>query len=248
MFKIRNLKCSTQDGTEILKGVDLSIKPGELHVLMGPNGSGKSTLSKTLMGHPSFEITTGKISLDGTDITESEPDERAHAGLFIAYQYPVEVPGVNFANFLRLAYNSSRKKEDQLPVFKFRKLLKTKAEELDFPESLLDRNLNEDLSGGEKKKAEILQMAVLQPKYAILDETDSGLDLDALKSVFEGVNKIIASERKLGVLIITHYQRIFDYIKPDFVHILYNGKIAASGGLELVDRIEEHGYKQFKNE
>lgn len=246
MLKITNLHCVTADDKEILKGVDLSIKPGELHVLMGPNGSGKSTLSKTLMGHPSFEITSGRINLDGTDITESEPDERAHAGLFIAYQYPVEVPGVNFSNFLRLAYNSSRNKSQHLPVFKFRKLLKETAAELDFPESLLDRNLNEDLSGGEKKKAEILQMAVLQPKYAILDETDSGLDLDALKSVFEGVNKIIASERKLGVLIITHYQRIFDYIKPDFVHILYNGKIAASGGLELVNSIEEHGYKQFK--
>ncbi len=246
MLKIQDLKCTTQDDTEILKGVNLSIKPGELHVLMGPNGSGKSTLSKTLMGHPAFEISEGKIILDKRDITEIEPNERAHAGLFVAYQYPVEVPGVNFSNFLRLAYNSGREKQDQLPVFKFRKLLKDKAVELDFPDSLLDRNLNEDLSGGEKKKAEILQMAVLQPKYAILDETDSGLDLDALKSVFQGVNKIIESERKLGVLIITHYQRIFDYIKPDFVHILYNGKIAASGGLELVDNIEENGYKQFK--
>jgi len=246
MLKITNLHCTTADNKEILKGVNLSIKPGELHVLMGPNGSGKSTLSKTLMGHPSFEISKGKISLDGEDITGSEPDERAHAGLFVAYQYPVEVPGVNFSNFLRLAYNSSREKSEQLPVFKFRKLLKDTADELDFPEKLLDRNLNEDLSGGEKKKAEILQMAVLQPKYAILDETDSGLDLDALKSVFTGVNKIIASKRKLGVLVITHYQRIFDYIKPDFVHILYNGKIAASGGLELVESIEESGYKQFQ--
>lgn len=246
MLKITNLHCSTTTGKSILKGVNLTIKPGELHVLMGPNGSGKSTLSKTLMGHPSFEITKGKIKIDNTDITELETNERAHAGLFVAYQYPTEVPGVDFSNFLRLAYNSSRKDSEKLPVFRFRKLLKETAEELDFPEKLLNRNLNEDLSGGEKKKAEILQMAVLQPKYAILDETDSGLDLDALKSVFSGVNKIIATKKKLGVLVITHYQRIFDYIKPGFIHILINGKIVTSGGLELVKKIEKNGYKQFK--
>lgn len=247
MLKINNLHCSTSDGKEILKGVNLEIKPGELHILMGPNGSGKSTLSKTLMGHPSFEITQGRIILDGADITDKEVNERAHAGLYLAYQYPVEVPGVNFSNFLRLAYNSNKSDSEKMPVFKFRKLLKEKALELDFSESLLDRNLNEDLSGGEKKKAEILQLAVLKPKYAILDETDSGLDLDALKSVFKAVKRIITSENKLGVLIITHYQRIFKYITPDFVHVLTDGKIVASGDKKLIKKIEKEGYKQFKN-
>jgi Fe-S cluster assembly ATP-binding protein len=247
MLKIKNLHCSTNDGKEILRGVNLEIKPGELHVLMGPNGSGKSTLSKTLMGHPSFEITEGSIEIDGENITDKEVNERAHSGLFVAYQYPVEVPGVNFSNFLRLAYNSNKSDSEKLPVFKFRKLLTEKASELDFSEGLLDRNLNEDLSGGEKKKAEILQLAVLKPKYAILDETDSGLDLDALRSVFQAVNNIIASEKKLGVLIITHYQRIFDYITPDFVHILLDGRIVESGDKKLIDKIENDGYKQFKN-
>jgi len=247
MFNIQNLHCTTADGNAILNGVNLDINPGELHVLMGPNGSGKSTLSKTLMGYPGFTLTKGKIVLDGEDITKMDVNERAHAGLFVAYQYPVEVPGVNFSNFLRLAYNSNKPEEDKLHVFKFRKYLKQKADELDFPENLLDRNLNEDLSGGEKKKAEILQMAVLQPKYAILDETDSGLDLDALKSVFTAVKKIIAEEQKLGVLLITHYQRIFDYIKPDKIHVLLNGRIVQTGGMELVEKIEADGYKQFRH-
>lgn len=246
MLKIINLHCTTTNNKEILKGINLAIQPGEIHVIMGPNGSGKSTLAKTLMGHPSFEISKGKILLDNEDITKQGPSERAHSGLFVAYQYPVEVPGVNFSNFLRLAYNSSREKSEQLPVFKFRRLLKETAQKLDFSEELLNRNLNEDLSGGEKKKAEILQMAILQPKYAILDETDSGLDMDALKSVFVGVNTIIDSKNKPGVLVITHYQRIFDYIKPNFVHILYNGKITTSGGLDLVKSIEKNGYKQFE--
>ena len=248
MLEIKNLQCNSLDGKNILNSVNLTIKPGELHVLMGPNGSGKSTLSKTLMGHPSFEVTEGSVKLDKVDITKSEPNKRAHAGLFVAYQYPIEVPGVNFTDFLRLAYNSGREKSEQLPVFKFRKLINEKAQELDFPETLLDRNLNEDLSGGEKKKAEIMQLAVLQPRYAILDETDSGLDLDALKSVFQAINKIIKSEKKLGVLIITHYQRIFDYIKPDYVHILYNGRIVESGDMKLVNKIEKDGYKKYRDE
>lgn len=247
MFNIQNLHCTTADGNAILNGVNLEINPGELHVLMGPNGSGKSTLSKALMGYPGFTVTKGKVVLDGNDITKLEVNERAHAGLFVAYQYPVEVPGVNFSDFLRLAYNSNKADQDKLPVFKFRRFLKQKAEELDFPDNLLDRNLNEDLSGGEKKKAEILQMAVLRPKYAILDETDSGLDLDALKSVFTAVKKIIAEEQKLGVLLITHYQRIFDYIKPDKIHVLLNGHIVQTDGMELVEKIEADGYKQFRH-
>lgn len=246
MLRISNLFCSTSEGKEILKGVNLDIKPGELHVLMGPNGSGKSTLAKTLMGHPSYEITKGNVVIDGEDITELEVNRKANKGLFIAYQYPVEVPGVNFSNFLRLAYNSNKSDAEKLPVYKFRKLLRDTARGLDFPENLLERNLNEDLSGGEKKKAEILQMAILQPKYAILDETDSGLDLDALKSVFQSVNKIIKDEKRLGVLIITHYQRIFEYIDPDYIHILIDGKIATSGDNKLIEIIEKKGYGYFK--
>lgn len=248
MLIVKNLHCSTSEGKSILTGIELKVKPGEIHVIMGPNGSGKSTLSKTLMGHPSFEVTEGSINLDGKDITDMPVNERSNLGLYLAYQYPVEVPGVNFANFLRLAYNSSRDKSDKIPVFKFRKLLKEKAHELDFPEELLERNLNEDLSGGEKKKAEILQMAILEPRYAILDETDSGLDLDALKSVFGAVNKITTNQKKLGVIVITHYQRIFDYLKPDFVHVLMDGKIVKTGNMKLVKQIEKDGYKSFKHD
>lgn len=245
MLEIKDLSCSI-DSNEILKGVNLTVEPGKIHVLMGPNGSGKSTLSKVLLGHPAYEVTGGKIIVDGEDITEMEPDERSKAGVFLAFQYPVEVPGVNFSNFLRLAYNSRRGESEQVPVFKFRKILKTAAEELGFEELLLDRNLNEGLSGGEKKKAEILQMAVLDPKYTILDETDSGLDLDALKIVFEAINRIISTHGKMGILIITHYQRIFDYITPDKVHVMYKGKIVEEGGMELVDKIHAEGYKIYK--
>jgi Fe-S cluster assembly ATP-binding protein len=242
MLKISELHAQIDDA-KILKGVNLEIIPGKVHILMGPNGSGKSTLSKVIAGHPAYEVTQGNITLDNEDITEFEPDQRAKAGVFLAFQYPVEVPGVNYSNFLRLAYNSSREKQDQLPVFKFRNLLKQKATLLDLGEDLLDRNLNEGLSGGEKKKAEILQLAVLEPKYAILDETDSGLDLDALKVVFSGIKKLIETQNQMGVLIITHYQRIFEYITPDFVHIMSNGQIKQTGGMELVAKIEKEGYK-----
>lgn len=242
MFKIGNLKAQI-DNKEILKGINLTINPGEIHILMGPNGSGKSTLSKVLMGHPDYEQTTGEISLDGIELSEMEPDERSRAGLFVAMQYPTEVPGVNFTNFLRLAYNSHQSETAKLPVFKFRKLLKTKLAELNMSEEFLTRNLNEGFSGGEKKKAEILQLAVLEPKYVILDETDSGLDVDALKIVFEGLQRIITTQKKLGVLVVTHYERIFKYISPDFVHIIKNGIIYESGNKKLADKIHKQGYK-----
>lgn len=241
MLNIKDLSVTT-DGKKILKKVNLKIKPGEVHVLMGPNGSGKSTLSKALMGHPHFQITKGQITINKKNITKLAPDERSKAGLYLAFQYPIEVPGVNLANFLRLAYNSGKSKKDQLSVFKFRKFLRKKLELLNMSEDFLERNLNEGFSGGEKKKTEILQMAVLEPKYAILDETDSGLDVDALRDVFEGLTKLKTQNPKLGTLIITHYQRIFDYIEPDFVHILKGGRITKSGGLEVAEAIEKKGY------
>ncbi|MCA9385079.1 Fe-S cluster assembly ATPase SufC [Candidatus Dojkabacteria bacterium] len=231
------------NSTKILNGVTLQIKPGEIHVLMGPNGSGKSTLTSTLMGHPNYECTHGKIVLDTIDITEAEPHERSREGLFVAMQYPTEVPGVNLMNFLRLAYNARQPESKQLPVFKFKRLFKEKLDFLGMSEDFMNRNLNEGFSGGEKKKAEILQLAVLEPKYAILDETDSGLDVDALRIVFEGVQKTISEYKKMGVLIITHYERIFDYISPDHVHIMKDGKIITSGGMELVKHIHEKGYE-----
>lgn len=245
MLEIKDLHCQVEE-TKILNGVNLTVEPGKIHVLMGQNGSGKSTLSKALTGHPNYEITSGEILLDGESITESEPNERSKHGLFMAFQYPVEVPGVNFSDFLRLAYNARLTEDEQIPVFKFRKILKEAAKELGFNEQLLDRSLNEGLSGGEKKKAEILQMAVLDPKYTILDETDSGLDLDALKVVFEGINKIISTHGKMGVLIITHYQRIFDYIQPDKIHVMHKGRIVEEGGMELVEKINKKGYAGYQ--
>ncbi len=242
MLEIKNLQVEVE-GRKILDDVSLSIKPGEVHVLMGPNGSGKSTLAKVLMGHPQTEVKKGKIILDGKDITKSAPDERSREGIFLAFQYPTEIPGVNLANFLRIAYNAGLPKEEQMPVFKFRKLLREKLEFLSIPEEFMERNLNEGFSGGEKKKNEILQLAILSPKYAILDETDSGLDIDALRTVFQGINKILTTEKKMGVLIITHYKKIFDYVKPDFVHVLKNGRISESGKMEIIQRIEKQGYK-----
>lgn len=242
MIDIKNLH-ATIDGQEILKGVNLSLEPGQLQILMGPNGSGKSTLAKALLGHPSVTVTRGSIELDGRDVTDLDPNERSLAGLFMAFQYPTEVPGVNFSNFLRMAYNARLKEKNKLPVFKFRKIIKEKAELLDIDPELLDRNLNEGLSGGEKKKAEILQLAVLEPKYAILDETDSGLDIDALRTVFTGVKKLMTTDKKMGILVITHYQRIFDYIKPDKAMIMKEGSITESGDMQLVKDILKTGYK-----
>src|SRR5438874_9927113 len=225
-LEIRDLHLRTED-REILRGVDLDISRGEIHALMGPNGSGKSTLANTLLGHPSYEITDGTIAFKGEDITESEPHERAKAGLFLAFQYPVAIPGVSVANFLRMAINAKRKAanpEDKgISIPDFRKLLTAKMNDLQVDPKFAGRYLNEGFSGGEKKRAEILQMATLEPKIAVLDETDSGLDIDALRIVSEGVNKLAGPN--LGVLVITHYQRILNYINPQFVHVLVDGRI-----------------------
>lgn len=241
---IQNLHVSI-DNKEILKGVDLTVKQGEIHALMGPNGTGKSTLAYALMGHPSYEITEGEVYFKGNSILDLEADERARLGLFLAFQYPVSIPGVTVANFLRTAINAQRKAEDSedkgIPVPEFRKLLKAHMDLLKMDYSFGGRYLNEGFSGGEKKRAEILQMAVLQPEIAFLDETDSGLDIDALRIVSDGVNTMRGP--KLGVLLITHYQRILNYIKPDYVHVMLDGRVVESGGSDLALNLEEHGYE-----
>ena len=242
-LEIKNLHVSVGEA-EILKGLDLTVYQGEVHAIMGPNGSGKSTLAYALAGHPSYEITEGSVMMKDQDLLDLEADERAQLGLFLAFQYPVAIPGVSLANFLRTAINSRRKADDPddkgIPIPEFRKLLKEKMDLLKMDHSFAGRYLNEGFSGGEKKRAEILQMAALQPSFAILDETDSGLDIDALRTVSEGVNALSGPD--LGVVVITHYQRILDYIKPDFVHIMYAGRIVESGGPEMALRLEEQGY------
>jgi Fe-S cluster assembly ATP-binding protein len=243
-LEIRDLHVRIEE-REILRGVDLDISRGEIHALMGPNGSGKSTLASTLMGHPSYEITEGTIVFKGEDITEAEPHERAHAGLFLAFQYPVSIPGVSVANFLRMAINAGR--EEPIQVKEFRTQLQHAIDLLDVDRSFTSRHLNDGFSGGEKKRAEILQMAMLAPDIAILDETDSGLDIDALRTVAEGVQRL-HDEQGLGALIITHYQRILHYVKPEFVHILMDGRIVLEGGVELVERLEREGYDQIRQE
>jgi Fe-S cluster assembly ATP-binding protein len=243
-LEIRDLHVRIEE-REILKGVDLEISRGEIHALMGPNGSGKSTLASTLLGHPSYEITQGTITFKGKDITEAEPHERAKAGLFLAFQYPVSIPGVSVANFLRMAINAKR--EEPIQVKEFRTHLQHAIELLDVDRTFTSRHLNDGFSGGEKKRAEILQMAMLQPDVAILDETDSGLDIDALRTVAEGVQKL-HDEQGLGALIITHYQRILHYVKPEFVHILMDGRIVLEGGVELVERLEREGYDEIRRE
>jgi Fe-S cluster assembly ATP-binding protein len=241
---ITNLHVRTED-REILKGVNLAIDRGEVHALMGPNGSGKSTLANTLLGHPAYEITEGQIVFKGKDITEVEPHERAKAGLFLAFQYPVSIPGVSVANFLRMAMNAKR--DQPISVKEFRTELQHAIELLDVDRSFTSRHLNDGFSGGEKKRAEILQMAMLAPDIAILDETDSGLDIDALRTVAEGVQRL-HDEQGLGALIITHYQRILHYIKPQFVHIMLEGRIVLEGGVELVERLEREGYDSIRQE
>jgi Fe-S cluster assembly ATP-binding protein len=242
-LEIQNLHVRTEE-REILHGVDLKLDKGETHALMGPNGSGKSTLANTLMGNPVYEVTEGKILLDGEDITEADPDERARAGLFMAFQYPATIPGVSVANFMRMAVNAGR--EEPIKVKEFGQLMGKHMELLKINREFTSRYLNEGFSGGEKKRAEILQLAMLQPAYAVLDETDSGLDIDALRIVSDGVNAMRGPER--GFLIITHYTRILGYVKPDFVHIMLDGKIVREGGSELAGELEEKGYEWVREE
>ena len=236
------------DGKEILKGVDLTVKQGEIHALMGPNGTGKSTLAYILMGHPNYEVTQGEVYFKGRNLFDLEPDERSRLGLFLAFQYPVAIPGVSVANFLRTAINARRKADNPddkgIPIPEFREMLKERMDLLKMDHSFAGRYLNEGFSGGEKKRAEILQMAALEPEIAILDETDSGLDIDALRIVSDGVNTL--RSESLGVLVITHYQRILNYIKPEFVHIMLGGRIVESGGPELALKLEEHGYEWLR--
>ncbi|OQY31991.1 MAG: Fe-S cluster assembly ATPase SufC [Anaerolineaceae bacterium 4572_5.1] len=241
---IKNLHVNVE-GVEILKGVDLTIKAGEVHAIMGPNGTGKSTLSYALMGHPSYLVTEGEVFFGGENVLALAPDKRSHLGLFLAFQYPVAVPGVSVANFLRMALNAHRKAHDPadkgISIPDFRKLLRSKMEMLQMDPAFAGRYLNDGFSGGEKKRVEVLQMATLEPKFIILDETDSGLDIDALKIVSDGVNAV--QDSKQGVLLITHYQRILNYIHPDYVHIMLGGRIVESGGPELALRLEEEGYE-----
>jgi Fe-S cluster assembly ATP-binding protein len=243
-LEIRNLHVRTED-REILRGVDLSVDKGEIHALMGPNGSGKSTLANTILGHPAYEITEGEIIFKGEAVTEADPEDRAKAGLFLAFQYPVAIPGVSVANFLRMAINTGR--DEPIGVKEFGGDLRHATEVLRVDREFTSRHLNEGFSGGEKKRCEILQMAMLKPEVAVLDETDSGLDIDALRTVAEGVNKLHA-EIGMGALIITHYQRILHYIEPDFVHIMIDGRIVREGGPELVDQLEKEGYDWLREE
>ena len=244
-LEIRNLHARVEgEEKEILRGVDLTIKQGEVHALMGPNGSGKSTLANVLAGNPAYEVTEGEILFDGEDLLEMDPDVRSRAGVFLAFQYPVAIPGVTLANFLRHAINARVKEDDPeskgMPIPKFTKMMREKMNQLKMDHSFAGRYLNEGFSGGEKKRAEILQMAVLEPRIAVLDETDSGLDIDALRIVADGVNTLKGPD--LGVLVITHYQRILNYIKPEFVHIMFEGRLVENSGPELALKLEESGY------
>jgi Fe-S cluster assembly ATP-binding protein len=241
MLDIKNLKV-TAEGKEILRGVDLHVGAGEVHAIMGPNGSGKSTLARALAGHPAYEVTDGSVTYEGRDLLGMDPDERAREGVFMAFQYPVEIPGVNNAYFLKAAVNARRKHQGQpeLDAMEFMQLIKDKATLLDIDQGMLGRAVNEGFSGGEKKRNEIFQMALLEPKLAILDETDSGLDIDALKVVASGVNAMRSRER--AIIVVTHYQRLLDYIVPDFVHVLSGGRIVKSGGKELALELESKGY------
>jgi Fe-S cluster assembly ATP-binding protein len=248
VLELKNLHVSLEDGTEIVKGVDLSVGPDEVHAVMGPNGSGKSTLAYALMGHPAYEITEGELLLDGENVLEMEADERAQRGLFLAFQYPHAVPGVTVTSFLRSAINAIRKaqnggEENPVPIPEFRKELLDQMDRLKVSRELASRYLNDGFSGGEKKRVEILQMAMLKPRIAILDETDSGLDIDALKVVAGGVKELVGPE--MGALVITHYQRILDYITPDFVHVFIDGRIVEEGGPELAHKLEAEGYERY---
>jgi Fe-S cluster assembly ATP-binding protein len=247
LLEIKNLRVALEDGTEIVKGVDLAVDTNQVHAIMGPNGSGKSTLAYALMGHPAYQITEGQILLDGEDVTEEEADVRAHRGLFLAFQYPHAVPGVTVTSFLRSAINANRKArkgaDDPMPIPEFRKQLFAEMERLKVSRELASRYLNEGFSGGEKKRVEILQMAMLKPRIAIRDDTDSGLDIDALRVVAEGVQSLVSPE--MGALVITHYQRILNFLKPDFVHVFVGGRIVEEGGPELAEKLELEGYEAF---
>jgi Fe-S cluster assembly ATP-binding protein len=247
LLKLENLHVALEDGTEIVKGVDLAVNTNETHAIMGPNGSGKSTLAYALMGHPSYEITEGEILLDGEDLTEMQADERAQKGLFLAFQYPHAVPGVTVTSFMRSAINSIRKakagEDDPIPIPEFRKEMMAVMERLKVPREMASRYLNEGFSGGEKKRVEILQMAMLKPRIAVLDETDSGLDIDALRIVAGGVKELVGPN--MGAVVITHYQRILNYIRPDFVHVFVGGRIVEEGGPELAHKLEAEGYAAF---
>ena len=247
MLEINNLQASI-GGTQILKGLSLTVRPGEVHAIMGPNGSGKSTLAQVIAGHADYEVTGGSVEWDGQNILDLEPEERARSGLFLGFQYPVEIPGVNNAYLLKAALNAKRKHngEPEIDAFEFLKLAKEKMKLLDMDTSFLNRGVNEGFSGGEKKRNEILQMAVLEPKLAILDETDSGLDIDALKSVSNGVNALRNEER--SIVLVTHYQRLLDYVEPDYVHVLSDGKIVRSGDKSLALELEEKGYDWLRTE
>ena len=246
MLEIRDLH-ATVDGKEVLKGINLTVKKGEVHAIMGPNASGKSTLAKVLSGHPDYQVTQGEVTYEGKNLLEMAPDERAREGLFMAFQYPIEIPGVSNAQFLRLAYNELRKHrgEEELDPLEFKDLLKQRAQIVEMDPSLMSRSVNEGFSGGEKKRNEILQMAVLEPKLAILDETDSGLDIDALRIVAGGVNQLHNEEN--AMIVVTHYQRLLNYIVPDYVHVLSEGRIVREGGKELAFELEEKGYDWLKN-
>jgi len=247
MLHIKNLHAAVEE-KEILKGIDLDVNPGEVHAIMGPNGSGKSTLASVIAGKEEFELLKGNITFEGEDISELDPEERAHKGLFLSFQYPVEIPGVSVTNFVKTAINENRKAkgEADMPAGEMLKMIKEKADMLEIDRKFLSRSLNEGFSGGEKKRNEIFQMAMLEPKLAILDETDSGLDIDALKVVANGVNKLKSKDN--AVIVITHYQRLLDYIVPDFVHVLMNGKIVKSGTKELAYELEAKGYDWIKEE
>jgi Fe-S cluster assembly ATP-binding protein len=246
MLSIKNLHASIGD-KEILKGINLEVKAGEIHAIMGPNGAGKSTLSAIIAGNENYEVTEGELFLDGEDLSDLAPEERAHKGVFLSFQYPVEIPGVSVTNFIRTAINETRKanKLEEMPSNEMLKVIREKSELLEIDRKFLSRSLNEGFSGGEKKRNEIFQMAMLEPKLAILDETDSGLDIDALRIVANGVNKLKSD--KNAIIVITHYQRLLDYIVPDFVHVLYNGKIVKSGDASLALELEEKGYDWIKN-
>ena len=241
LLNIKNLHANVE-GKEILRGLNLTVNEGEIHAIMGPNGAGKSTLASVLVGNPSFEVTEGEVSFQGKDLLDLAPEERACEGLFLSFQYPVEIPGVSMTNFMRTAVNQTRayKKLDPIPASDFLKMIKEKRELVELDSTLASRSVNEGFSGGEKKRNEIFQMAMLDPKLAILDETDSGLDIDALRIVAAGVNKLHRSDN--ATIVITHYQRLLDYIKPDFVHVLYKGRIVKSAGAELALELEEKGY------